>query len=290
MTTDLIVDGNSVYARAFYAVQASTGNPRDALCAALNTVIALLNDHNGNLGSRPDRLLFAWDGAGGRDKHRQPKPNDYYAVAELVVGHLDLLFHAAQHVSDSYEADDIVATAVENSAQDTTVYVVSGDKDLQQLAGHHTFYYSLNKKAVLNNRAILDHWHVKSPRQIAIAQAILGDKVDLVGGIKGWGPAKVKKLFEAVTPEMTFEEAFDVILAQIPAQTRDGFLADLDLTLLHTDVPDVPEPAPIVPADLAVAEKLRLPGLMDFYRPFYRRYSKRTATVIDGDEEDIPKD
>lgn len=287
--TDLIVDANSLYARAWYATMATGGSPVEAVRSAIGTVLTLLNTNNDKLGEHVNRLLFAWDGPNTRDKKREAKPQRYYETAELLVDYFQLLFQPAQAISDVYEADDLVATACVQSTADT-VFVASGDKDLQQLANHRVCYYSLNDKGLLSLRAIRDKWHVKQPCQVAIALAIIGDKVDNIQGIKGWGPKRVAKLFEAVTPEMSFEDAFEAVLAQIPSDLQDGFLRDFDLTLLNFSVPDVPEPAPIVAAPLEVAETLRLPNLMEAYRPFYHRYTPRHASDGDGDTEDVPRE
>jgi 5'-3' exonuclease len=160
---------------------------------------------------------------------------------------------------------------------------------LQQLAGGNVHYYSLNEKMLLSHRTIRDKWHVKQPNQVAIALAILGDKVDCIQGIKGWGPKRVRKIFEAVSPEMNFGQALDAVVAQMSEQQQASFMHDLDLTLLNSDIPNVPEPAPITAAPLEVVEELKLPELMNFYRPFYHRYARRASPDIDGDVEDVPR-
>jgi 5'-3' exonuclease len=284
---DLLIDGNSLYARAWYATLKE--GPGAAIPATLNTLMSLLDTSNDRLGGdRIDRMLFAWDGAATRDKHREPKPEAYYETLLLLIDHLNLLFGAAHAINDSYEADDLVATAAYQSKADQ-IFVVSGDKDLQQLAGRRVHYYSLNDKVILSCRSICDRWHVKQPSQVAIALAIIGDKIDLVAGIKGWGPKKVKRLFEAVTPEMNFEQALDNILSQMPEEVQAQFLADLDLTMLNPLIEGVPEPKQIVPAQLAVVEALNMPNLTAIYRPFYHRYTSR-LTSEDGDSEDVPDD
>jgi 5'-3' exonuclease len=282
--TDLIVDANSLYARAWYATLKQ--EPGAALRASLGTVLSLLNVNNDKLGERVDRLFFGWDGVGGRDKHREAKPNAYYETMELFVDWLGLMFKPAQAIHPVYEADDLVATAAFQSKADT-IFIVSGDKDLQQLAGKRVHYYSLNEKMILSHRAIRDKWHVKHPSQVAIALAIIGDKADLIAGIKGWGPKRVQKLFEAVTPEMNFEQALDAVVAQIPEKLQEGFWRDLDLTLLNQSVENVPQPKPIVPAPLEVVEELKMPELVGAYRSFYHRYTSQRGDV-NGDVEEVP--
>ena len=142
-----------------------------------------------------------------------------------------------------YEADDVVATAAFDSLSER-VYVVSGDKDLHQLQSDRVSIYDLNTKGVLSRHTILARWNVKRPAQSAIALAILGDPRDNIPGIKGWGPKKVAKLFEQVSPSMGFEEALHAIEQQIPEALKAEFYTCLELTLLNISIPGVPDPAP----------------------------------------------
>ena len=89
---------------------------------------------------------------------------------------------------------------------------------------------------------ILQRWKIKRPIQLAIALAIQGDSSDNISGIKGWGPKKVEKLFESVTPDMEFEAALSAIVSQIPENKQEEFFESLDLTLLDCDIPGVPSP------------------------------------------------
>lgn len=261
---------------------------RQALVAALNSVLSLLDVNNGKLEDRPDRLLFGWDGGNRRDKGRSPKPTEYHETRDEFKACLTKLLKPTHVQVDSYEADDVVATAVKNSEADI-VYVVTGDKDLQQLATGRVLYYSLNEKSIVPARVINGKWGVKHPAQMAIALAIIGDKVDAINGINGWGPKRVKKLFESVTAQMTIEEAFLEVERQIPAELRDQFYNDFDLCLLHSTLPGVPPPTVIVPADIKVAEGLQMPSMMQFYRPVHRLYHAREVVDVDGDAEDTPR-
>ena len=285
---DLLIDGNSLYARSWYAVMANTnppGTPQDAIRAALNTVFSLLNVNSDKLGDKVDRILFAWDGIDKRDKGRAPKPPEYHHTRELFMDYLSFLLNPAHVTVPKYEADDVVATAVKQSDADT-VYVVSGDKDLQQLAKKNVHYYCLNKKCVLSLRTIRDKWGVRQPNQVALALAIIGDKVDNIQGIKGWGPKKTKQLFEAVKPEATLDEAFEVIESQIPAALRNDFYQDLDLTLLNNAVPGVGPALPVVMPPIEGVKALQMPEILDYYRPVFRLYHGRPDAA--GDEEDVP--
>jgi 5'-3' exonuclease len=186
--TDAIFDANSLYARAWYA---SLGNRRrdgdGKTCAAIEASLGILLSIIGGKISSPDRLLFCWDTQQKKDKRREPKPPEYDEELCRFRNLLSQLFGAAHAVPPAHEGDDAVCTAVTRADPKGDVYVVSGDKDLQQLQGSNVRYYCLNEKAVLSRTFILHRWHVKKPSQIAIALAILGDPGDCVPGYQGVG-------------------------------------------------------------------------------------------------------
>ena len=283
---DCLYDGNSLFARAWFAIMSKPdGCPQDVVRSSICTVLSLLNVNNGKLGDRVDRILFAWDGANKRDKGRAAKPVQYHTTRKLLIDYLAFLLNPTHACSDAHEADDVVATAVRQSDADVC-YVVSGDKDLQQLSGPSVYCYCLNQKALMPARAILSRWGIKDPKQLCLALAIIGDKTDCIAGIRGWGHKRVKKLFEAVPEGATLEEALLAVEAQIPEHLRPDFYRDLDLTLLNNAVPDIPPASPVKMAPLNAISELQLPNFMEFYRPVYRLYHGRTDAA--GDEEDVP--
>lgn len=275
---DLLVDANSLWARSYYAVaNKPVFDPAEAVRIALTTFLRVLDTHSNGIG-QVHRLLFAWDGAKKRDKGRDPKPPSYYETREYFKEAADVLFAPEHAQLEDYEADDVLATAATQSTA-KKVYILSGDKDLHQMHGQDVHYYCLNSKGLLAQRYINMKWGVKHPSQVAIALAIMGDKVDNIPGLRGWGPAKVKHLFKRVDPRWNFGEALQTIVEQIPENLHEAFYASLDLTLLNTELPGVPQAAPLILADMSAAEALEWPTFISAYRPIYAQYSRRTRSV-----------
>lgn len=272
--TDIFYDGNSLFARAWFAVTNSgavENAVEEASKAALVSAITLLNPEK--IGRPIDRALFCWDAKDGHksDKKRSPKPTEFHETLALVQDCLSLLTGAPNVCIPGYEADDLVATAVLQSTADHK-FVVSGDKDLHQLKSKSVDVFCLHTKALIAHRDVISKWHIKRPNQVAIALAIIGDRVDGISGIKGWGEAKVKKLFESVTPEMHFQEALETVDRQIPEHLKREFYESLDMVLLNNEVPGVPNPAPLRLASIETAASLQLPGLVRFYETTYKAY------------------
>ena len=218
--TDLVFDANSLYARSWFAAQRINTDPREAIRLVVNTVMLLLDPNTNKIGSIFDRTLFAWDNNQNKAKQRDEKPKEYHDTKEIVKEVLTFLLGTVHIDSPDAEGDDIVATVVANTKPGDLIYIVSGDKDLMQLQGGNCQYYSLNDKAVLSTSFIIHKFHgIKRPSQIALELAVIGDPVDNIGGIHGYGEKKCKKLFEAVTPKMNFEAAMNAIVAQLPERS-----------------------------------------------------------------------
>jgi 5'-3' exonuclease len=275
--TDMIVDANSLYARSWYAAQRINPDPAEAVRLVLQTLCVILNPRNDKIGEKIDRLLFAWDGARKAEKNRAEKPPEYHETKQAVRDVLHFVFGAPNAEHQDFEGDDVVATAVYKSPADA-VYVVSGDKDLMQLQGGPVRYYCLNEKATLSPHLINRKWGVKHPNQIAIALAIIGDPVDNIAGIPRWGPKKCQKLFEQIPNDMPFDKVVEAIDAQVPEELKEAFWSSLDRTLLHTDVPDVPEPAPIVLAKPRDVADLGIPGIASLYDEIWHVYGHARNT------------
>jgi hypothetical protein len=208
-------------------------------------VLTLLDQHGERIGEKIDRTLFCWDGASKTDKGRSTKPQAYFDTRTKVRDLLPQVFSTINAWHPDFEADDAVATAVFNSKADS-VYTVSGDKDLLQLQGGNVTCFDLNTKAIMTARHICRKFGVKQPAQLAIYLAVVGDAGDGIKGIPGWGPKRAEKLFQAVNESMDFVSALEAVDAQIPDHLKVDFMDSLDKTLLHTDVPGIPDPSELV--------------------------------------------
>lgn len=267
---DALFDASSLYARAWFAGDGKIGEVYEI---STRLVLNVLSE------TKIDRMLFCWDGAQKRDKGRGPKPPNYAETIDDVIKLLTNLFGAA-HIRPQTEADDAVATATYASlAAGHEVVVVSSDKDLTQLLGDGVRYYDLNEKAFISRHFVTSRWKIKRPVQVAIALAIIGDTGDNIQGIRGWGPKKVEKLFEKVKLTDDLTTVLDHIVSQIPEEQLHEFYSSLELTLLDTNVPGIPEPAPLT-LDISNLDEYGLEKL-------YPLFSRARRTQGGATEDDI---
>lgn len=280
--TDLIVDANSLFQRSWWASAAARGFvPSMALESALRATVMLFDRKR--TGESIDRTLFAWDGAHKTEKNRKPKPPAMLASREEYKAAVKFMFGTINVLLPDCEADDVIATAACDSTADQVI-VATGDKDLYQLHGRRTAIYDFKAKAILNPRSINAKWGIKKPSQIPIALAVIGDSVDGIKGIPGWGAKRVEQLFEKVTPEMNFETALDVIYQQIPEKLRGNFEEAFEKTLLIRDLKHVPEPVELVLASVDKVDELGMSPVTETYcRVFgmHRNVERRVESVLD---------
>lgn len=277
--SDLICDGNSLFARSWFAAQAVSTDPTTSLRFSLNTLIRILQP--ANLAVKFKRTLFGWDGGRNPEKDRDDKPPEYFENREVLKELVDFVFATVNVEIDGYEGDDIVGTATTYVKEGEAAYIVSGDKDLMQLVGERTHYYCLNNKALLsdafmNNR--LKDYGVKHPRQLAVALAVVGDPVDNIKGVFRWGPKKCQALFESVTKHMDFMETLEAVSKQIPEDKKPEFEESLFRTIINVNVPGVPEPAPIALVEPDEFEELGFSELNLEYLRLFEAYNQRLDT------------
>lgn len=94
-----------------------------------------------------------------------------------------------------FEADDLIATAttVALGLADTTVLILSADKDLLQLVGPRVRAMSVTHGAIYDEAAVVAKFGVK-PSQMRDYLTLVGDTSDNVKGAAGIGPKKAAEL------------------------------------------------------------------------------------------------
>jgi hypothetical protein len=94
-------------------------------------------------------------------------------------------------VVDGIEADDALGIESYRNEPDETI-IVSIDKDLNMIRGHHYNFVKEEKYYVTEEDAIRNFY----------LQILTGDKVDNIIGLQGIGPVKSKKLLQDCTSEL----------------------------------------------------------------------------------------
>lgn len=99
-------------------------------------------------------------------------------------------------IIDGMEADDAIGIEAYRNEPDETI-IVSIDKDLNMIRGHHYNFVKEEKYFVTEEEAIRNFY----------LQILTGDKVDNIIGLDGIGPVKSKKLLKDCNTELEMYEA-----------------------------------------------------------------------------------
>jgi DNA polymerase-1 len=196
-----LVDAHSLIFQVFHAIpemSSPSGLPTNALYGFTRDLLYLRTE------KKPEYLICVFDKPGPtfRDvlyaeykAHRTPPPDDLQSQIPLIYQMLEAMRVPILGL-EGYEADDLIATVAKAAAQrGLQVFVCTSDKDCRQLIDDRVRLYNLRKHAVLDRDALLKDWGI-TPDQVVDLQALVGDAVDNVPGVKGIGLKTAAKLLQ----------------------------------------------------------------------------------------------
>jgi DNA polymerase-1 len=248
----VVIDGNSIIYRAFFALPPlsnSAGLHTNAVYGFTTMLLRLIEEE------RPTHMLVAFDA--GKATFRHEGYADYKGGREKTPSELseqfpllkDLLraFSIAQYEKEGYEADDIIGTLTRIAdEQGMRVTVVSGDKDMLQLASDHVTV-ALTRKGIseverYDPAHLYDAYGLK-PHQIIDLKGLMGDSSDNIPGIPGVGEkTALKLLHEYGSVEEVLANADGIkgkLGEKIREHAEDARLSK-KLATIFREVPEVP--------------------------------------------------
>ncbi len=197
MSRCLLIDGNNIVFRAYYAFQnqrlrTKSGQPTGALYGFLRMLLKMLRER------QPDYVAVAFDTS--RNTFRRKLYPEYKAKRKPVppdlLEQLPLAQQAVKALGikimthEDYEADDLIGSAAKKLSADHEVAVVTGDRDLLQLIDDRVLV-ELCQKGVSEMRefdaAEFFTEYGFSPSGIIELKALMGDSSDNIPGVKGIG-------------------------------------------------------------------------------------------------------
>ncbi|HEX6211590.1 MAG TPA: DNA polymerase I, partial [Methylomirabilota bacterium] len=145
-----------------------------------------------------------------------------------------------------YEADDVLATLVEQALRqaELDVVIVSGDKDLLQLVGPRVRVLSVlgrtGERVMYDEAKVRERWGVE-PAQIADVLALMGDSIDNIPGVKGVGEKTAVKL---ITQFGSVERLYEN-LTLVGGKLRETLAASRKQALLSRELASLSRSAPV---------------------------------------------
>ena len=138
-------------------------------------------------------------------------------------------------MKEGYEADDLLGTVAKRMEKEgLDVSVVSGDRDLLQLATEHIMIRIPKTKRTgteiedYHAKEVLEKYQV-TPPQIIELKAMMGDASDNIPGLPGVGEKTATKLVAAYG---TIENACAHVEEIKPTKAKNAFLEHYDLAVL----------------------------------------------------------
>ncbi len=241
----ILVDGSSYLFRAFHALPPMTtgrGQPTGAVRGVISMIRNLLNKY-------PDsRVGIVFDAKGKTFRndiyakykaHRPPMPDELRSQIEpihRIIRAMGLPLLIVENV----EADDVIGTlARQADAENVSILISTGDKDLAQLVtGQVTLINTMNDE-LLDPPGVEAKFGVP-PERIIDLLALMGDKSDNIPGVPGVGAKTAEKWLKEFGSMRAIIENADAIKGKIGEKLRDN-IEQLELSYLlatiRTDVP-----------------------------------------------------
>ena len=294
----LLIDGNSVAFRAFYALYRQLENFRNpeglhtnAIYTFKNMLDVLLND------VKPDHVLVAFDA--GKTTFRNNMYADYKGGRQKTPGELSEqlpyiqeLLHdlgISTYELENYEADDIIGTFSrigEENGFDVTI--VTGDKDLTQLATEKTTVM-VTKSGVMNLEAYTPE-HMKevngvTPTEFIDMKALMGDNSDNYPGVTKVGPKKASQLVQEYG---SVENLYDHIDEMKQSKLKENLLNDKDKALLGKKLATIDCQTPVtIGIDDIKRKDVDYPKLRRFYEKMnFRKFlSELDPSAADSENQ-----
>lgn len=246
----LIIDGNSMLFRAFYAtsygniMKTSRGEYTNAIYAfsnMLNKAIMMI---------KPMYVAVAFDK--GKHTFRHELYQDYKAGRKQTPIELIGQFQLARDMMEAYdiayfeldniEADDIIGTLSNKFRDNIDTYILSSDKDMLQLVDEDTTVVMMKKgiSEILEVTPlnIVENYGVRAD-QVVDLKGLMGDSSDNIKGIDGVGEKTALKLINSYEHIENIYEHLDELKGKMKEKIiagRDNAYLSKKIATIKTDV------------------------------------------------------
>lgn len=246
----VIIDGNSLINRAFYALPPLTtkeGQHTNAIYGFMTMLFKVMEEY------RPQYIGVAFDKKAPTFRHkeydaykagRKKMPPELAEQMEPLKEVLDAL-NIYRIEIEGFEADDLIGTLAKYcEGRDFESLIVTGDKDALQLASNKTKIL-ITKKGISNleiydDKKVFEDFEV-TPLQFIDLKGLMGDKSDNIPGIPGVGEKTAIKLIkEFGSIENLVENSHQIFADKLREKIQDNVQQAILSKRLATIVTNVP--------------------------------------------------
>jgi DNA polymerase-1 len=294
----LIVDALNLFIRS-YVVNPSIskqGQPIGGIVGSLKSLQKISRE------TKPDKIIFAWDGPGGSRKkkalHKDYKEGRNPLRLNRNVKVLDdkqefenriwqqlktfeylNLCPVIQLMEENVEADDLISFIVQHKQfTDCVKVIVSSDKDFIQLLDDKTILMRPVQDEILNKNRVLEEFNIH-PNNFALARSIAGDKSDNLDGVRGVGLVSLAKKFPILAEQNRY--TVDDILEKCETTKQDGkifesILADKDKVYLNYQIMQLYQP------NMSLQAQSKVDYVLDNFNPEFNKTDFLKSSILDG--------
>ena len=240
----VLIDGHSILNRAFFGIPDLTnseGLHTNAVYGFLNIMFRILDEES------PQYLAVAFDVHAPTFRHRMYK--EYKGTRKPMAPELreqvpliKEVLHAMEiptFEKAGYEADDILGTIARRGEEEgLEVVIVSGDRDLLQLATDHTKIRIPKTKRT--GTEIEDYYaadvkerYQVTPREFIDVKALMGDSSDNIPGVPGIGE---KTAINLIAAYHSIENTFDHLEEVRPPRAKNALREHYDMAQMSKEL------------------------------------------------------
>ena len=284
MSTLMLIDGNSLTYRAFFALPTdmatASGQVTNAVFGFTSMLTNLLRDQ------KPDHLAVVFDRSEPTFRHEalDTYKGNRDATPDLLRQQMGIVREVVETLAvpvldlAGFEADDIIATlAAEAERRGDDVIIVTGDRDSYQLVRDPHVRVLYNKRgvsdyALYDEAGILERTGVKPSDYVEYA-ALRGDPSDNLPGVPGVGEKTAAKLVNQYGGIDGIYEHLDELtpkLRQNLAENEDKARINVQLMKLRDDAPVTVDPDSLEIGNYDIDAVRRLFDFLEFRQLFDR--------------------
>lgn len=294
----LVIDALNLFIRS-YVVNPSIskqGQPVGGIVGSFKSLQKISRE------TKPDKIIFAWDGPGGSRKkkalHKDYKEgrnplrlnrnikvlddkqeNENRIWQQLKTFEYLNLCPVIQLMEENVEADDLVSYVVQHKEyEDAIKIIVSSDKDFIQLLNDKTILMRPVQDEILNKNRVVEEFKIH-PNNFALARSIAGDKSDNLDGIRGVGLTSLANKFSFLAEEQRY--TVDDILEKCEANKDDGkmyqnILNEKQKVYLNYQIMQLYQP------NMSLQAQNKVNYVLDNFVPEFNKTEFLKSSILDG--------
>lgn len=272
----VLIDGNSVFYRSFFALPLLSnekGEYSNAVYGFANQIVKIITE------LKPTHIIVAFDA--GKKTFRNNLYSEYKATRKPMADELKAQIEPLRRMLSlmnikfvdevGYEGDDMLGMLC-TKFKDVPKIIVTGDRDTLQLIDTNTTIYFTKKGVsevkIMGEQELKDEYNIPA-KSIIDLKALQGDTSDNIPGAKGVGP---KTALSLITKYQTIENLYEHI-DEIDAKLKDKLIENKDNVFLSKQLATI-----VTDKDIQISlddAKYEFPFSEDVYK-FFLEYSFRT--------------